>query len=119
MTGRAAGYCLGYALPGRARAIYGRGFGFWGRGRGRGRGRWFAAPGLAGSSPAGRGWTGVPPPWLAVPLTRTPIATMTRQQEVDSLKGQVEYLEDILDGLRRRLEELEPKTTNAKSALRE
>jgi prefoldin subunit 5 len=34
---------------------------------------------------------------------------MTRQQEIDALKGQAEYLEDILDGLRRRIEELQPK----------
>jgi hypothetical protein len=31
---------------------------------------------------------------------------MTRQQEIDSLKGQAEYLEDVLDGIRRRIEEI-------------
>jgi len=31
---------------------------------------------------------------------------MTKEQEMDALKGQVEYLEDALDGLRKRMEEL-------------
>jgi hypothetical protein len=35
---------------------------------------------------------------------------MTRQQEIDLLKGQAEYVEDVLDGLRRRIEALEPKS---------
>ncbi|RLD16036.1 MAG: hypothetical protein DRI22_01695, partial [Caldiserica bacterium] len=54
MTGRAAGYCAGYPVPGYMNPIpgrgfwgwgrgwgwFGRGFGFWGRGRGW-RWRWF------------------------------------------------------------------------------
>ncbi len=43
MTGRGAGYCAGYDMPGYANPIGGRGFGRgfgrgWGRGRGFGRG---------------------------------------------------------------------------------
>ena len=38
MTGRAAGYCAGYNMPGYANPIGGRGLG-WGRGFGRGFGR--------------------------------------------------------------------------------
>jgi ubiquinone biosynthesis protein UbiJ len=38
---------------------------------------------------------------------------MTREQEADFLQGQVEYLEDALEGLRKRLEELEAKTQKA------
>ena len=37
MTGRAAGYCAGYPVPGFMNAIPGRGY--WGRGIGFGRGR--------------------------------------------------------------------------------
>ena len=37
MTGRAAGYCAGYAVPGFMNPIPGRGMG-WGRGMGFGRG---------------------------------------------------------------------------------
>ena len=32
---------------------------------------------------------------------------MTAGQELDSLKGQAEYLEDALDGIKKRMEELE------------
>lgn len=46
MTGRGAGYCAGYAMPGYANPIGGRGW--FGRGHGFGRGRgWFGH---------GRGW---------------------------------------------------------------
>ncbi|MBU1006259.1 MAG: DUF5320 domain-containing protein [Candidatus Omnitrophica bacterium] len=42
MTGRAAGYCAGYSMPGYMSPAAGRGFGFGrGMGRGRGRGRGF------------------------------------------------------------------------------
>ena len=111
MTGRAAGYCAGSGVPGFANALYGRGLGGWGRGRGggRGRGRWFPGPGFAGGYPVGLGWPSVASPWPAAPYSPAPVAGMTRQQEIDALKGQAEYLEDILDGLRRRIEELQPK----------
>jgi hypothetical protein len=32
---------------------------------------------------------------------------ITPQQELDGLKGQAEYLEDSLDGIKKRIEELE------------
>jgi hypothetical protein len=32
---------------------------------------------------------------------------LTAQQELDALKGQAEYLEDSLDGIKKRMEELE------------
>src|SRR5690554_2441714 len=52
MTGRGAGYCAGYSVPGYMNPWGGRGVG-WGRGGGRGRGwrnRYYAtgAPGWAG-----------------------------------------------------------------------
>jgi hypothetical protein len=38
----------------------------------------------------------------------TPSApTMTRQEQLDLLKGQAEYFEDALDGIKKRIEELE------------
>ena len=33
--------------------------------------------------------------------------TITADQELDGLKGQSEYLEDALDGIKKRIEELE------------
>jgi len=51
MTGRAAGYCAGYAAPGYMNPMPGRGFGFgWGRGRGRGWRSGFMVP-LWGAAP--------------------------------------------------------------------
>jgi hypothetical protein len=32
---------------------------------------------------------------------------MTKEQQLDALKGQAEYFEDALDGLRKRIEELQ------------
>ncbi|HQO74466.1 MAG TPA: DUF5320 domain-containing protein, partial [Candidatus Marinimicrobia bacterium] len=47
MTGRAAGFCAGYNVPGYANPYVGRGFGGgMGRGRGRGFRHWFYATGL-------------------------------------------------------------------------
>jgi hypothetical protein len=113
MTGRAAGYCAGYSAPGFMNPIPGRGF--WGSGRGRGgRGRRnrFYATGLTGWQ---RGMYGYPPygavPPYAVPYgAAAPFApTVTPQQELDGLKGQAEYLEDALDGIKKRIQELETK----------
>ena len=57
MTGRAAGFCVGYGMPGYANPVGGRGRGFWGRGRGggRGRGRGFGM-GRFGVTPMGVGY---------------------------------------------------------------
>jgi hypothetical protein len=46
MTGRAAGYCAGYPVPGYMNPVGGRGFGGRGRGGGRGRRNWYYATGL-------------------------------------------------------------------------
>ncbi|MBN1975124.1 MAG: DUF5320 domain-containing protein [Sedimentisphaerales bacterium] len=100
MTGRAAGFCAGLGVPGYANSGGGRGF--WGRGRGMGRGRGF------GWARAGYGW----PAWSGdvnpYAYGASPIAPkISVQQELDALKGQSEYLEDALDGIRKRIEELE------------
>ncbi len=110
MTGRGAGYCAGYAMPGYANPVGGRGFFGWGRG-GRGFG---AGPG------GGRGWrnrfratgltgrqrAGFAPP-MAPPVGLEPYAAPTPRQELDALKGQAEYLEQALGSIRARMEELE------------
>ena len=114
MTGRAAGYCAGYAVPGYANPVGGRGF--WGFGRGGGGGRgWrnqFYATGLPGWQRAAMGYPafgGAMPPAAPYPA---PFATaMSGEQQLDGLKGQAEYLEDALDGIRKRIEELEAKSS--------
>ena len=116
MTGRAAGYCAGYAAPGYANPVGGRGFrGFGGGGRGGRGGRgWrnqFYATGLTGWQRAAMGYSafgGVMP--AAVPYPAPFVPAMGGEQELDALKGQAEHLEDALDGIKKRIEELQAKT---------
>jgi hypothetical protein len=128
MTGRAAGFCAGYPVPGYMNPVGGRGYGGWGRGfRGGGWGRrnWYYATGLTGWQRAGYGmpaWGGYVNPTYGGAVNPyayggavspyayggAPSATgLTAQQELDGLKGQAEYLEDALDGVKKRIEELE------------
>jgi len=112
MTGRAAGYCAGYPAPGYMNPVGGRGLWGWGRGRGGGRG-WrnqFYATGLTGWQRAAMGWPafgGVAPPVASYAVPFAP--AMSAEQQIDALKGQAEYFEDALDGIRKRIEELEAK----------
>jgi len=110
MTGRAAGFCAGYPVPGYANPVGGRGMGMgWGRGWGRGRGFGWGRAGYGlpayGSSvnPYAYGGTVNPYAYGSVPFA----PTIAPQQELDGLKGQAEYLEDALDGIKKRIEELE------------
>jgi uncharacterized protein DUF5320 len=113
MTGRAAGYCAGQNAPGFASAIGGRGFfgGGGGRGGGWGRRNRFYATGMTGWQRAAAGWPqsgGPVSPYAAQPAPFAP--AMNQQQELDMLKGQTEYFEDALAGMKKRIEELEAQT---------
>ena len=106
MTGRAAGWCAGYTTPGFANPIPGRGYWGWGGGRGGwGRRNWYYETGLTGwqrsgfTNPASIGTV----PYAPYPYGAPP----TRENESEFLKGQAEYLEDALEGINRRLQELE------------
>ncbi|MDD5678825.1 MAG: DUF5320 domain-containing protein [Kiritimatiellae bacterium] len=105
MTGRAAGFCAGYGMPGYMNPISGRGFGM---GVGRGRGFWgggrgwrnrFYATGVPGSAGTGLPY-GAP---YAMPCASAP----TKEQELDMLKGQAGQIETALGNIRKRLHELE------------
>jgi hypothetical protein len=101
MTGRAAGYCAGFSAPGFMNVVPGRGF--FGRGRGgggHGWRNWFYATGLTGWQRAGWGW----------PVAQWPFPGLVPDQELNSLKGQAEYLEAALEGIRKRIEELGAKS---------
>lgn len=100
MTGRAAGYCAGYSVPGFANPLGGRGFGFWGgRGGGWGWRNWYYATGLPGWARAGVypgwGWGAVPP------------AAPTREQEAEALRAQQETLRSMLGDVEARLRDIE------------
>ena len=111
MTGRAAGYCAGYSVPGYINPIGGRGFGAFGRGRGGGgwgRRNWFYATGLTGWQRAGLGMGayGVPPAY-PTPYAAPFGPAATKEQELDALKGQAEYFEDALEGIKKRIDEFQ------------
>ena len=55
MTGRAAGFCAGYPVPGFMNPVGGRGYWGWGRGGGRGRRNLYYPTGLTGRARAGYG----------------------------------------------------------------
>ena len=106
MTGRGAGNCAGYGMPGYANPIPGRGLGMgWGGGWGRGRG-WrhaYHATGLPGWARAGYG-----PAWGMPPAGYGPVmAAPAPEQETDFLRSQAEWLQQELEAISGRIAELE------------
>ncbi len=94
MTGRAAGYCAGYGVPGYMNPLGGRGLGL-GRGCrfGHGFGRGF------GPGRVGVGDFGYPPVGPAA-------SPETKEQELDLLESQAKGFERALDDIRKRISEL-------------
>jgi len=113
MTGRAAGPCAGYPMPGYMSPIPGVGRGFGRRG-GWGRRNWYYATGLTGWQRAAYGnpYAGVVPPGTpnAAPYYPPGAARVAREDELADLKGQAEYFEDVLSGIQRRIAALEKET---------
>jgi hypothetical protein len=116
MTGRGAGYCAGYTVPGFANpagarfAGAGRSF-FGGRtGRGRGYRNWYNYTGLTGWQRSYMGmpaWGGVyappvfPNPGMVAPDSITP------DQEKEMLVQQAEFLKQQIEDIQSRMSELE------------
>ena len=109
MTGRAAGYCAGYSVPGYMNPVGGRGY--WGGGRGGGRGwrNWYYATGLPGWARASYGypaWGGAAAsPYVPYPAPVAP--TVAPEQELVGLKQQAEYFQNALGEIKKRIEQLE------------
>ncbi len=103
MTGRGAGYCAGYEAPGFMTAMHG-GLRRWPRW---GRRNLFYGTGLPGWQRPAYGYPGGP---YGMPYGEPFAPTPTREQELNALKGQAEDLEDALDGIKKRIEEIEAKT---------
>ena len=95
MTGRAAGFCAGPNAPGYANQGGGRG------GGGRGFRNRFYATGLPGWQRAGM-FDATPPP----------AAPFSAEQQLDALKGQVDYFENALNELREKIAELDASSKN-------
>ncbi len=105
MTGRAAGFCAGYNMPGFMNPIGGRGY--WGRGRGMGRGRGFRWARAGYDWPV---WGSAVSPYAYSGVPFAP--NITAQQELEGLKGQAQYLTEALDEIKKRMEELESQKSN-------
>lgn len=100
MTGRGAGFCAGFGVPGYANPVGGRGF-FGRGGRGMGRGRGFGR---------GFGWAGTgygSPAWGGNAETYPAAQPLTTEQELEGLKDQAEYLEGSLNQIKERIEALQ------------
>jgi len=111
MTGRAAGYCAGYSVPGYMNPIPGRGWGAgfgrgWGRGyfgRGRGWRNWYWATGLPGWARAGYGYPAFGSRAYPYPYAPAP----TPEEEAEALKQQAELLRQTLEDIQNRISALE------------
>jgi hypothetical protein len=96
MTGRGAGYCAGYGVPGYTNPYVG-----FGRGRGFGMG-W------------GRGWRGSfgygAWPYYPAPVAPVPGQAPSRENEMEFLKAQSEAIQEELKAINGRIEELKTQT---------
>lgn len=110
MTGRAAGYCAGFGVPGFMNPWFGVGRRWFGRGRGGGRG-WrnlFYATGLPGWQRAAWGWPawGFPPGYGPAYAAAVPPAPPSKEQELQMLKRQADWLGAALEEIKKRMDEL-------------
>ena len=101
MTGRAAGYCAGYPVPGFMNPIGGRGLGF---GRGFSRCfRWrFWTRGFPGWGRVGMGYPILNPFY---PYQNAP--NITGQQEIEFLKNQVKLMQEEINSINEYIYKLE------------
>ena len=111
MTGRGAGYCAGYSVPGYMNPYGGRypgGGRAFGGGFGRGRGyrNWYYATGLPGWARYNVGmpaWGGVGGyPYYGAP----PVSELEPEKEKEILKSHSEALKKQLDEIQTRMDEL-------------
>lgn len=112
MTGRGAGYCAGYQVPGYMNPVGGRGFGGrggWGRGGGHGWRHVYYATGVPGWARGGwvPGGAGGPYGPVGPGVAPGAVPGIPREQEVETLKAQADYFQGALEDIRKRLSELE------------
>ena len=101
MTGRAAGFCAGYAVPGYAN----RNSGSFGGGRGGGRGQRnrYYATGLPGWVRARSNY----PVWGAGAASYPYAPEMPPEREADMLKNQAQMMQEEINSINERIKELE------------
>jgi Family of unknown function (DUF5320) len=106
MTGRGAGYCAGYGMPGYMNPVgdlgaWGSGLGF-GRGRGRGHRNMYWATGLTGWQRAAMGYPAAYPHAAPAPSVQP-----TAEQELSALRGQLKAMQEGINQVQARISELE------------
>jgi len=109
MTGRGAGYCAGYDVPGYMNP----GVGGMGRGWGRGRGRHLFGWGFGARARRGAYGGRWAPPAYAPPVGAAPYvpyAPASREDEIAYLKDEAKGLQDALGQIQTRIEELSAKS---------
>ena len=113
-TGRAAGYCAGYGVPGYMNPLWGgMAGGGWGlRGAGRGGLPWGGGRGRAWGGGRGPGWGygrygAYPPAYYPTPYEGPYAPEITKEQETSELKAQAQYFQNTLKEIEKRLKELE------------
>ncbi len=117
MTGRGAGFCAGYSVPGYLNPIPGRGFlgrgfygqGFWGRGGGRGWRNRFYATGLPG-------WAMAPYPFFSGQAYPSDPEINTNKEDagfLKFLKDQAELLKRELENVQSRINDMEKEQTQS------
>lgn len=119
MTGRAAGFCAGYSVPGFMNPAWGAVGRGWGYGGGGGRGwgfgggggwrhrNWYRATGMPGWQPA----------WPTYAPSSMPGfgPFVTKEQEIEVLRNQAKSAEQALDDLRKRIHDLETKAEGSET----
>ena len=108
MTGRAAGYCAGYSVPGYVNPVggYGRG---WGRGFGRGWGGGFRRGRFVYPQPV-VGQHAYQPAYQPVAQPQSPAQEITALENYQkSLEAEKADLEQETGGVKARIEELKAK----------
>jgi hypothetical protein len=110
LTGRAAGYCAGYPIPGYVNPRgYGRGFcRGWGRGYRRG---WYAYPPVVIGQPA---YPQAYPPVTQPQTIEQEVTTLENYQK--DLATEKADLEKEIDDVKTRIEELKASSKNKKTA---
>ena len=111
-TGRGYGYCSGYDQPGYMHPGPGMGYG-GGMGWGRGWGRGFGWGRGLGWGRAHRFWGPDYGPGPRDVAWGAPMAEPTPEVEVNDLKAQASWLQEQLDAIQARMDELKGKTDDA------
>ena len=101
LTGRAAGYCAGYGVPGFMNPGPGRGLGMvWGRGGGRGMGM---GRGRGRGRGPGGGWGFAPAPFPGAYAAPEP----TPEESLAALRDQADWLKQQMGAIEARIRELQ------------